>query len=396
MKLWQRLVGTFSHTATTPTASCVVEPKDAVLNKLRERIVKLRKEDVKPEERRVVDEMVAFTERQVKLVPLAFDAFRMVKSSYAIRFSDVKPLVYNLQELLMHQDRQLTLEDALTRVTQGMDLKCPNCGQLTHRVVTYLLAFSGNNTEFSGSGALQFARLARGQCPICCEERVTVTVDRAKMIDRRPRIQDHMKYIRSVDYKDRPETRDWQIIDGLKDVPRLANTGQVAEASECLRKSLDRYDDFDFVYSWTGILFERQGKVDEARDAYMKGLRSSRKKHHLCEKMGDLELKHGSVEDAIMWFVLSAVGQLNSKQIQGEGAWLYLAHTAKIIDDNESSYVFHSAQRQGQGYKRSGGLDLSGEAREELSQRLSSANEAVIRELISEASRLTRELGPGV
>jgi tetratricopeptide (TPR) repeat protein len=388
-------IKTVSHTASTQGASDIVlEPRDAVLMKLRERIAKLRG-DIKPDLRETVDRMVADTEHQIRLVPLACEASR-IRGDHAMRFNDVVPFVYNLQEFLMHRDPELSLVDALTRAKQGVNLKCPKCGQFTPGVLTSLLAYGGHRGTFAGRGAEQAARLASGQCPICCGESVTVTVDPGNMIDRRPRIQNHMEYIRSFDYKDRLETRDWQKIDELKDVPKLANGGRTAEASERLNTSLERYGDLDFVHAWIGILLEKQGKVDKARDAYMKGLRASREKHYLCEKMGDLELKHGAVEDALMWFLASVLGQLHSKRVRSEGPWLYLAHTALIIENREAGHVLYNASKQGPQSRYGGGVDLSGEAHQDLSQKLSNANQAAIRELISEAARLTQELGLGI
>lgn len=132
------------------------------------------------------------------------------------------------------------------------------------------------------------------------------------------------------------ETRIWSNIPELSSVTDLANGGQDAAALAQLAKIWANYRDHDFVYSWKARILARQGHKSDAITILSEGGSKCRKKFGLCKTRAEIEYNAGDLNEAVVWWIRSAVSQISSQGPVLDGPFLYLAYVADAFGDYKS------------------------------------------------------------
>jgi hypothetical protein len=132
------------------------------------------------------------------------------------------------------------------------------------------------------------------------------------------------------------EPRVWSTKPELKSVTDLANEGQDTAALAQLAKVWPDYRDHDFVYSWKARILARQGHKSDAISLLSEGMSACRKKSGLCATRAEMEYDAGDLDEAVVWWIRSAVSQISARAPIGEGPFLYLAYIADSFGDHKS------------------------------------------------------------
>jgi hypothetical protein len=176
-------------------------------------------------------------------------------------------------------------------------------------------------------------------------------------------------YVESVfafDLTDKPESYVWRKIDGLCLVPDLVRNKDIAQAEAVIREVLPKYSDYSFVHYWNTIVFEKKGDIDKARQSCAEGIRVSNEKHYLCGQLAMLEFKHGTLKEAVRWWIRSILLQMPNKSVDDAQSFLYLAFIALLNHQNDASSMLMAASAKG----RHGAVDLSHEGKQDVSRKV--------------------------
>lgn len=136
---------------------------------------------------------------------------------------------------------------------------------------------------------------------------------------------------------DETEEQNWQEMADLKEIPALVNTNQVAKAEPLIEAALRRYPEYGFVYYFRATLWEKMGKIDVAKRVCEDGLKVSTQKQMLCYRLGLLELDHGSLNEAVTWWIRSVLLQLHSGRMVDSNSFFYLSCVADSAGDKSNS-----------------------------------------------------------
>ncbi|MGO8788958.1 MAG: tetratricopeptide repeat protein [Terriglobia bacterium] len=190
-------------------------------------------------------------------------------------------------------------------------------------------------------------------------------------------------YVESVfafDLAETSESRDWQDLDELKDVPDLFHHKQISQVEAMLNAALTKFPDYSFVFSWQGTILEEKGEIERARQAYTEGIRVSKEKHGLCGNLAMLEFEHGTLKEAVRWWIRSILLQMESKSVADAQSFLYLAFVALLNQQNDASSKLMDASSKGM----HGTIALSSKGKQNVSQKVNAEPYDEIRSAIQE------------
>lgn len=193
----------------------------------------------------------------------------------------------------------------------------------------------------------------------------------------------HTSYVESVfafDLAEAPESRNWRNLDELKDVPDLFYNNNIQRLEAKLNAALVKYQDYSFVYNWQASVSEKKGEIERARQVYTDGIRVSKEKHGLCGRLAMLEFKHGTLKEAVRWWIRSIVLQMQSKTVDDAQSFLYLAFVALLNQQHNASSKLMDASAKGM----HGTIALSHEGKQSVSQKMNAEPYSEIRLAIQE------------
>lgn len=133
----------------------------------------------------------------------------------------------------------------------------------------------------------------------------------------------------SFDFPLGTDPRVWWEIDGLKDVPGLVKEDRLEEAWAILDAGQDAFDDFDFIYAWKSLIFQKNGQFEAAGKTLTSGLTRARKKSVLCDRFALLEYETGHMDTAVQWWIRSIVAMVSTHTVTLWEPFLYLAYVAR-------------------------------------------------------------------
>jgi hypothetical protein len=134
------------------------------------------------------------------------------------------------------------------------------------------------------------------------------------------------------------------------------------------------------VFSWQASVFEEKGEIERARQAYAEGIRVSKQKNSLCGHLAMLEFKHGTLKEAVRWWIRSILLQMQSKSVDDAQSFLYLAFVALLNQQNDASSKLMAASAKGM----HGTIALSHQGKQNVSQKVNSEPYDEIRSAIKE------------
>lgn len=136
------------------------------------------------------------------------------------------------------------------------------------------------------------------------------------------------------------EPRFWSNEPDLKKIVDLdrgnTNFEKDEEMLQQIEKVWNEYEDHAFVYVWKAIIQSRQGRRTEAIGTLDTGLTKARSKVTICSKRAELEYAAGSISEAFVWWIRSAVTQLSVGEPKINSPFLYLAYVAEAVNDTPS------------------------------------------------------------
>jgi len=138
------------------------------------------------------------------------------------------------------------------------------------------------------------------------------------------------------DWTELDEPRIWSDYPELKSVADLANGGQDAAALAQLAKVWTKYRDHDFLYGWKAMILAKQGNKPDAIGVLNDGVLVCRKKFRLCKTRAQIEYNAGDLNEAVVWWIKSAVSQISAQGPAIEDPFLYLAYVAGALGDRTS------------------------------------------------------------
>lgn len=161
------------------------------------------------------------------------------------------------------------------------------------------------------------------------------------------------KYVDSCfqcNFKEDSETRNWDNLDDLKDIPSLYNAGQKPKALQLAEAALAKYPDYDFVYGWLGRIREGLQYPDEPERSYHEGLRHSRSKASLCANLAMAAFEKGVLADAVTWWVKACAVLMGGGKAKDAYPFLNLAYIAeglRLIGPNKQLLAWTEAIQSG-------------------------------------------------
>lgn len=135
----------------------------------------------------------------------------------------------------------------------------------------------------------------------------------------------------ALEFDELDEVRDWQQIEGLREVPDLVQSrGRASDATAILDVSKQQYSDFYFVYQWLARISLRDGNVSRAIEILNDGCRMSRRKYSLYNLRAEVEWDLGDIRQAVLWWVRSVISQ---RLVGGHlyTPYVYLGHLAGTV-----------------------------------------------------------------
>jgi len=142
-------------------------------------------------------------------------------------------------------------------------------------------------------------------------------------------------------FGNKPEARDFRTIEGLGKVPGLiygsGGTKDIGQAEALIRSAMDEMPDFSFVHSWLATILGDKGDFSGARATLIKAIPVCNQKDYLCGQLGNIELEHGTLRDAIKWWIRSVIIQIQSESVQDHEAFLYVEASAQLYNMEELS-----------------------------------------------------------
>ena len=147
----------------------------------------------------------------------------------------------------------------------------------------------------------------------------------------------------SINFTEEREKRIWSRIEGLKDVPGLVKQNRLEDAWFILDANKDAFRDFDFIYAWKAVIFQKTGQNDAARKTLISGLKRSKEKFLLCDRLGFLEYETGDLNLAVKWWIKSIVAMIGINAVTMWEPFIYLAYVANICG-SRNRFKFLMAQ----------------------------------------------------
>jgi len=140
------------------------------------------------------------------------------------------------------------------------------------------------------------------------------------------------------DFREEDDNRHWKEMKDLSEIywkemkeVYSGNTGICSKAIISLETALEKYPDYDVLYSWLGFCKRVLNGAKEARKIYLKGLKKSRTKAPLCGALGMLAFEENNLSEAVKWWIRSCAIQTVGKRYTNGFSFLNIATIAKYL-----------------------------------------------------------------
>jgi tetratricopeptide (TPR) repeat protein len=180
-------------------------------------------------------------------------------------------------------------------------------------------------------------------------------------------------------YKEEDDIRSWDSDPIFQKVLTPLNSGDNATACREAESIVPKFGDFADLYDWWGTALIRMGSYDKARQVLREGIEKSKKKHPLCNQLGEVEWKSRNLRDAVYWWAQGLHCQESLTNYGGhEGAYLYLHYVSLGfgLSDCAAAFLMRSDQI------RPGNIRLNPESSKDLFNLASTAKDSQITEVL--------------
>jgi formylglycine-generating enzyme len=140
-------------------------------------------------------------------------------------------------------------------------------------------------------------------------------------------------------FKGDNEEREWWRLDGLRDLPKIADKDS-EKAWQIIHENEGQYNDFFFIHGWKMLLCSYSNRIEDARGFFREGLLVSKDKLALCRVMASCEDRCGEIENAIRWWIVCGCGRKQEKSNGNKELYVYLSCIANLISMEDCSKDF--------------------------------------------------------
>ncbi len=165
----------------------------------------------------------------------------------------------------------------------------------------------------------------------------------------------------TLPYEEVKDTRNETSIPELVQVAEMRDAGNVQEAIDYARSLMKMYPDNDLIPFMIAYIYYQRHFPDEALQVAVDAIPRCPRKYRLYSVAGLAELDRGRLPEAIVWWSRSVVAQCTVADFQEYDPFLYLAHTAEIVEaKQEAAALFTMADAIEPGQIRLDGETLAG------------------------------------
>lgn len=136
------------------------------------------------------------------------------------------------------------------------------------------------------------------------------------------------------------DERDETSIPELAHVAELRDAGNVQDAIDYGKSLMKMYPDNDLVPFMIAYIYYQRQFADEALEIAREAIPRCPRKYRLYSVAGLAEFDRGHLPEALVWWARSIVAQCTVKDFQEYDPFLYMAHTAEIINAKREADVF--------------------------------------------------------
>lgn len=149
-----------------------------------------------------------------------------------------------------------------------------------------------------------------------------------------------------VKYQERNDDRWFSQFRELPKIDSLRNSGKKKEALSLCQKGLKKFPDSFLFYLRAADLCDELNRSDEAEQVLKEGLSKSLSKCSIAGKLADRAFAKQNYRDAIRWWIMAGVLQLESKIMVDKMPFLNLAYVCQPIGIKDTeSWLFAMADR---------------------------------------------------
>lgn len=141
-------------------------------------------------------------------------------------------------------------------------------------------------------------------------------------------------------YEEIKDDRDESSIPELVRVAELRDTGNVQDAIDYGKSLMKMYPDNDLIPFMIAYIYYQRNFPDEALDIALDAIPRCPRKYRLYSVSGLAEFGRNKLPEALVWWSRSVVAQCEVTDFQEYDPFLYIAHTAQIINAKREADVF--------------------------------------------------------
>lgn len=131
------------------------------------------------------------------------------------------------------------------------------------------------------------------------------------------------------DFVEQKEICPWSQLPGAKELVRASNSQGWGEVQRLAASLIQSHAEHHFGFYWLGQARRGLGQLKQARECLLEGMDRAHSKYSLCLKLGEVEWDLGDLEEAVRWWIKSAVLQFRAHDLKEHAPFLYLSYVAE-------------------------------------------------------------------
>ena len=159
-------------------------------------------------------------------------------------------------------------------------------------------------------------------------------------------VRDYLRSCFEIQLKENDDPRWFSDFDELPVIDATIKNGAHDQALELAEAGLAKYPDSFLFYGRLADVHQARGDAAAAEQVLFDGLRKSKSKATLCERIGSGAFENGDYLKAVRWWTISCVIQTQAETLLHYVPFLHLAYTAEGFGmKQEQAYLLKRADR---------------------------------------------------
>ncbi|KAA3656996.1 MAG: hypothetical protein DWQ04_29430 [Chloroflexi bacterium] len=135
-----------------------------------------------------------------------------------------------------------------------------------------------------------------------------------------------------IKFKHIEDARTWNEFPEMMKIAGLVNSNKLQEGLEAAFALKEKHPDFDHIYRWIALAYQKQGERNKAIKALEDGLNNSFRKYHLCNYLAIQFYESNNLGEAFKWWVQSVLIQDVFEDFGDYEPFLYLGYISLGFD----------------------------------------------------------------